>query len=364
MELGYYNNTGSLVPYETNEPHILILGGAGKSTTLVNLALDAITADKTILFIGDDSTEQLLKRIPKRKQATVLYCNPSLFPFAFNILANIPSDDHARFTTTVLESVKTVWEYTTPTPVLDQYIRATVQTLLQIPDSSLISAKFLLTDKSYRTSITDKLTDPVLYNFWQDYDTLTPKEQRQDTASTLNKLRAFMFEPRIRRCLDQKDNKMDFSKTVLVSLNKKTLGTENARLFGALVLASYNGLSFVDDAYLYGGGSIVTARNLDQFSKAQRPAILQKRILALRTTSKDAKTISEDFHLTNDQTPLNRLERFRAYWQEGDRAVELYLREMDYPLTHQEQKIIRRCMSQCTQPVAAIDKRLGRFFNA
>lgn len=384
MELGIHNVNGSLVPYITELANTLFIGRrqTGKSTTLVNLALDL----ERFVFIGDQSTDEVLKRIPKALQSRVLYVNPARAPFALNFLADVPEEQRALYASVMLEAVKGVWGYQIPTPTLDQYLRGTVLTLLSVPNGNLIGAKLLLTDPEFRSKTIGHLTDPVLKDFWNDFESLTDKEQRTDTSSTLNKLRAVLFDPYVRDCIGQKHNKLSFKdKIVLVSLNESELGKDNARILGALILASIyiqgvkglNTTVFIDDAHRYGGivgevlscpslTTLLATRTLEHYTPATRAGIIGgiEHLVAFRTTPSDGELLTQEFTLTNHHSPLSRIPFGEAYVQANERTVSLTLYPLRHDLTHQEGKITRRCKSQCTQPRDVIQKKIRRYFES
>ena len=391
MKLGLYNHLSEFVPFVSDARSSLLIGKpkTGKSTTLIRLALDSIYENKPIVFFDPrgSAVDEILKHIPNSRQKDVLYFNPSLYPFPFNILYDV--QEKALFTTTVLETVKGVWGYDkTPTPNIDQYIRAGIATLLEYP-STLLDLKFLLTDTDYRTHVLNHVTDCLLKDFWHDFEKMTDKEQRQETASTLNKIRAFIFEPLVRNCIDQQKNKLSFTDTiVLVSLKDGELGAENASLLGALILAQLyvdgvRGLPttlFIDGAHRFGTailGNILTncpnvethltLQYLDQLSRDFQPTLLGsvEQIIAFKTSVRDAKILEPEFDLTNDQRHLFELHPFTAYV--GSTLIHTVPHNYMIPKKPRntkkavQQRIIDRCKA-LSGSREEIEKRLGRFF--
>jgi hypothetical protein len=373
MELGLFNRNSILTPFTVERRSTLILGKpqTGKSTALSRLALDDIHNGLPVVYISD-SVENVLNHIPKSRQKDTILFEPSSFPFAFNILSSIPPNRHALFASTFLKTVKGVWGYeNVATPVLDQYIRAGIQSLLQVP-STLVSLKFLLTDKNFRKDIQGQLTDPILKDFWDDYETLTDKEKRQDTSSTLNKIRSFLFEPNVRNCLDQKTNKLSFNGIVLVSL-KDELG-ENACLIGALVLCLLyvhvlEGVEtnlYIDGAHKYGPidhliSRIHTVFTLQFLDQVKNPAPLigsVGQILAFRSSVRDSDFLEPEFNLTNDHFPLFALKPYRAMVAIDGIPTELHMLPHFYKKTDGEK--IRKRSQTLSQPLHIIEKRLER----
>lgn len=391
MELGLYNNLSVPEPFVVEPRNTLIIGTQpdNNSSLLIRLALDDIYAGLPVVFVDPtgDNNDEILRYIPRNRQKDVIVFDPARQPFAFNIFANILGNRKDMFASTLMDTLKGVWfSRDVSTPVFDQYLRATLHTALAVSGTTFFSLKYILTSKKYRDELLNSIDDAVIKDFWNDYETLTPKEQRQDRSSTLNKLNAFLFSPLVRNCLDQKNNKLVFDeKIVLVSLRTRELGTENARLLGALVLA----LLYVEDVpqnlYINGSrfgtailGSLLTTcpavrtvlavQYLDEIRKDFQPTLLGGvgQIVAFRTSSKDSETLGPDFNLTNDHYSLadmGKLGPQTSYVCIDGKTTVLQPLERDFAETHQEQKILARCLSQYTAPIDVIANRIERFIN-
>lgn len=389
MELGLYNLNSKLVPFVVDKRNTLIIGTqlANNTDLLTRLALDDIYNGSPVVFVDPtgEATDQILKYIPKQRQSDVILFDPARQPFAFNILSGIEDGKKDLFASTVLETVKGIWGYeNAPTPVLDKYFRGALLTALAAPGSTFFSLKFLLTDKTYRTETLAQIKDTVLDIFWKDYETLTDKEQRQDIDSTVNKLWAFLFSPLVRNCLDQRHNAMSFNqKIVLVSLRSREVGSENAALLGALVLASLYIEDVEQNLYINGSkfgtailgnllstcpnvNTVLAVQFLDQIRTEFQPVLLGGigQLVAFRTSYRDNVTLAPDFNLNRDNYSLadmNALGERTSYACIDGTTTVLQPIDRNYPETHQAQKIIKRCMSQYTAPLSVIENRINRF---
>ncbi len=389
MELGLHNINGTLVPLSVPKRNTLVIGIEESKNTdlLVRLALDDIYTGSPVVFVDPtgEATDFILERIPKNRQGDVILFDPARTPFAFNLLANIPPEKRDIFASTLLETVKGLWGYeNSPTPVLDKYFRGAIHTAMSVRGTTLFSLKFLLTDKTYRTELLSQINDTVTDLFWQQYETLTDKEQRQDVDSLDNKLWAFLFSPLLRNCLDQKTNALVFeNKIVLVSLRTRELGTENASLLGALVLACL----YVEDTptNLYINGSrfgtailgkllstcpnvstVLAVQFLDQIAEQFQPVLLGGigQIVAFRTSLKDSETLAPSFNLNNGFYKLSEMDGFgygTSYVSIDGTTTRLQPIDRQFPRSHQEDKIRRRCASQYTAPLASVQNRIDRF---
>lgn len=372
---------------EQSQNNTFILGTS--ATTIAELMirqlLDDIHANLPVVFI--DSTgeynDEILKHIPKNRQEDVIVFDPAREPFALNIFDNILGNRRDMVASTLSETLKGLWfAPDASTPVFDMYLRATLQTALSVSNTTFFSLKYILTNKKYRNELLDCIDDPVIKDFWSDYETLTPKEQRQDRASTINKLNAFAFSPLVRNCLDQKHNKIVFKdKIVLVSLRPE-LGTENGRLLGALILALLYVENTPQNLYLFGSSfgtailgklltscpavrTVLAVQYLDQLSKAFKPALLGgvRTIVTLRTSNPDADYIRPYLNIRNGDLGTNEIAYNEAYVCQDGVTCRVIIDPHSYPETHQTKKILDRCKSQYTAPLATIENRIARFQN-
>lgn len=373
MELGTHitnNSRGKKIPFETDADKIFCLG----KISLENFALDEFQ-HRNIIFIGD--ADRILERI--HESTDILYINPTLQPFGFNLLHKVPKTKHSTYVSTLIDAMRGLSGYTIATPTMDKNIRNALLTLLHVGGECFLSASYLLTQPAYRERILERVKDKFLIQKWERFEAMSDKEQRDKTDSTENKFDAFVLDPHVRNCLGQKKNKMSLTKTVLITLNEDIMG-DNAKLFGALTIAYLiikkpaNTTVFIPRAWRYGGifaqlldtplRVVFSGERLDQFQKSVRSAILGvDQIVAARSSVQDAKILEPEFHLDEEQTPLSQLPDDEAYVRDGFHAIKLFLDPPLYSRIGDEKRIIKRCMSQCTQPLEAIEERLGRFFS-
>jgi len=392
MELGNYNHLRKQLPYETKRRNFLFVGSSqtGKSSTISRLALDDIYDGKNVVFIGNDSTKEILRHIPNERQEETTYCNPSLQPFGFNPFANVPPEKHKALANSFIDTIHTLLTYDGSTPTLDDYLRVSVLTLLSLNTISPLSIYFLLTDKSYRDFAVLNTKDDFLKMFWKRFDTLTPKEQRQEVSSTLNKLSVFVFDPVLRNCLVQPENHISPNNPItLITLDDLELGEDSTSFLGALMLASINaqaceGLDttiYIDDASRYGSRllskllknplltTVLAVHSLDDFPKLN-DILKSADIVALRTSFMDAEKLKKEIRVEPGQVAINSLEHYNAYIMDGERAFELELPLHNYEPPKKprntkkpvEKRIVDRCARQCTLSDKKIKVRLGEFF--
>jgi len=142
-------------------------------------------------------------------------------------------------------------------------------TLLEIPNTTLLSITRIIIDGNYRKYITGLLKDPILITFWKNEFEQMVRNERMATeaiAPIQNRIGPFLATATIRNIIGQAkstikfDEIMNNGKILLVNLSKGRLGDINANLIGLVLVGKIQmaALSRVDmfgkpmnDFYLY-----------------------------------------------------------------------------------------------------------------
>jgi hypothetical protein len=229
--------------------HIHVLGptGVGKSTLLLNLALDDIEAGRGVAVVDPkgDLVSALLERIPRPHWDRVLLIDPSLReqPVGLNVLECDDPELHEvacdQLVTIFRKAYERFWG-----PRTDDILRAAVLTLLLRPGSSLCEVPLLLLQPEARKVFTSDLRDPIgLGPFWNEYEQMADGQRLQMVGPVLNKLRSVLLRRTVRNIMGQPRSTidlaacMDHGGILLVSLAKGLLGEETSRLLGAFLVA-------------------------------------------------------------------------------------------------------------------------------
>jgi hypothetical protein len=146
-------------------------------------------------------------------------------------------------------------------------MRNALLALLDQPDANLADVLRLLDDRSFRRSITAKIGNIQVREFWlKEYENYPARFRIEAIAPIQNKVGAFLSNPVLSRILTQPKNAfylrrvMDEGKILLVNLAKGKIGEDTAALLGALLMTrmSLAALSRADtpeasrrDFYLY-----------------------------------------------------------------------------------------------------------------
>ena len=219
--------------------HTYILGasGSGKSTLLKNRALQNIRAGHGVCFIdphGDD-IDELMAHIPRRRvKDTVLFDPTDDHYLIWNPLAH--TANYPLTATSLTDAIKDAWGYHgMTTPVMEMYLYFTIATLIENNASFYTSLQLL-------TQFRLPVKDTTLRIFWDNFEAMTPKERREQTSSTLNKLFTLFADPRLRRLLSTSESRIDMAdivrdKIFLIRLPQGQLGLSKVSLLGSILLS-------------------------------------------------------------------------------------------------------------------------------
>jgi hypothetical protein len=231
------------VPDARHHLHVLGATGSGKSTLLGQLILADIDAGRGVVLIDPkgDLVTDLLSRLPRTAAARLVLfdADSRARPPCLNPLDGPDTDRMVDNLVSVFRRVYSAfWG-----PRTDDLMRAACLTLrAQHGTTTLAELPTLLTDPAFRSRLTAGLTDPVLAGFWSWYDELTDPARAQVISPLMNKLRAFLLRPFVRDALAAGPSTVDLSAVLeggicLVRIPKGSLGEDNTRLIGSLVVA-------------------------------------------------------------------------------------------------------------------------------
>lgn len=253
---------------ETRRRHCYIQGatGTGKTTLILNMALQDIQAGKGVILIdyhGDMSIE-LLKRLPKEKARDIIYFNPADIecPIGFNPLSYDAKSPYREIQKEKITGWILSWlhkEYTKDSmgPLFYQHVRNTL--LLVLADDSepatIMDFIDIFYDKALREKKLSKLKNPMAKRFWQEeYNSERYKKAGDDGYSLLQyivcKFSPFVDSEIIRNIVGQARSKMDFreimdsGKILVCNLSKGLIGDFNARFLGLMILSKIEQAAF------------------------------------------------------------------------------------------------------------------------
>lgn len=236
----------SISPRDSLE-HCHLIGptGSGKSTAMLHLILADINAGRSVLVLDPkaDLVTDVLMRIPEERAGDVVVIDPSdSCPCGFNPLAFKDYGGPSLIADAVLSVLKEIFSDSWGIYTQD-VLTASLLTLVETENATLLWLLPLLTDENFRRKITSTVKDQMaLRPFWEQFEALRDAEKKQQISPVLNKLRQLTLRPGLRNVLGQAKPKFSLTdlfykrRIVLVPLNKGLTGGESARLLGSLIV--------------------------------------------------------------------------------------------------------------------------------
>lgn len=260
--LGINHHHGSDTPIGLSsaerDRHIYIIGGTGngKTTMLAYAIVQDIQAGKGLAVLDPhgDLAETLLKHIPEKRIADVIYFSPDdiTHPIGVNLLElpdGLSGDELLREKDLVTESTISVMrkmfsEDDSGGHRIEYILRNTIQTALTLESPTLFTIYDLLNDTKFRRSVVKKLEDKDLRNFWKNEMGKAGEFQKvKMSAGITAKIGRFLFSASAKRVLEQERSTIDFDdilnsgKILICNFSKGLLGEDTSTLFGTTVLA-------------------------------------------------------------------------------------------------------------------------------
>lgn len=228
--------------------HMYIIGktGMGKTNLLENLVVQDIRNGHGVCYIDPhgDTAEKLLKAVPTNRINDVIYLNPAdqNFPLAFNVMESVDPDYRHLVSSGLIGVFKKIWADSWG-PRLEYILRNAILALLEYPGSTLLGVTRILVDKKYRERVVDKVTDPVIKQFWVDEFPKWSDKVIQEVVSPIqNKVGQFLSSSLIRNIVGQTQSSfdireaMDSRKILILNLSKGRIGEDNSALLGAMMI--------------------------------------------------------------------------------------------------------------------------------
>ena len=222
--------------------HVVGATGSGKTTMLVNLAVDDIKAGRGTVVIDPhgDMVLDILDRLPAGVADRVVLFDPDQpNPPTLNPLSG---DDPDLVVDNLVSIFGTIFAKAWG-PRMDDVMRVACLTLLRHANVTLQHIPPLLNSAQFRSAMTVGLDDPAgLSGFWQWYDELNPALRSQVIGPVLARLRAFLLRDFVKRTMRYPQSSFDMGAVLdggalLVRIPKGQLGEDTSKLLGSLVLA-------------------------------------------------------------------------------------------------------------------------------
>lgn len=320
--------------------HIYCLGktGVGKSTLLINMALDDIQKGHGICVVDPhgETADIILQHIPEHRKKDVIYFNATdkgQLP-GFNPLYKVPEHERHLVASEIVLTFKKIW-IDSWGPRLEYILRFAVLTLLEYPTATLLDIQPLLLDKAFRSLVLQFTTNENILSFWFNEFDKYPLSLKADAITPiLNKAGVFRANTTLQAIVGQQggmslETIMNSGQILICNLSKGLIGEDVSTLLGSLMTTGIQTAAmrrahtpledrnpfylYIDEAHSfltssfatmlsevrkYRIGLFLTHQYLEQLSEEVRTAILGNvgTMICFRLGAADAKVMAEEFY--------------------------------------------------------------------
>lgn len=220
--------------------------GTGKSSLLGSMIVDDVVKGRGVAAVdphGDLITD-VLSYLPDERIKDVVYFCPSDrdHPIGFNLLENVNPEYKNIVASGIVGIFKKIFGESWG-PRLEYILRNVVLGLLDYPGATLLDILKVLSDTKYRRGVIDKISDPVIKDFFiNEFERYDQKFRQEAIAPIQNKVGQFLSSTIIRNIVGQEHSTidirqiMDAKKILLLDLSIGKIGEDNSALLGAMMI--------------------------------------------------------------------------------------------------------------------------------
>lgn len=235
-----------VVPGDLRSTHMYVIGasGSGKSSLLLNLIIQDIRSGMglTVIDPHGDLINALIPHLEKRRDNTLILDLEDVdHALAYNPLERKQGVLVAEQVAKLVLAFKRIWEDSWGARMED-ILRHSLALLIE-QHYTLSEFERLLTDSDFRAMLVEATAIDQTRDYFENrFNAWNSKERQMNIESSLNKVSAFLADPRIGSRMAQPQSGfnikeiMDSSGILLVNLAKGRLAG-NADLFGALLMS-------------------------------------------------------------------------------------------------------------------------------
>ena len=241
-----------LLPDLSRSRHTYLAGktGVGKTTTLVNMALQDMAAGHGVAFIDPhgDAALDLLVRVPPERAADVIYFDlgDQDFPLGFNIMA---AKDTRQQDSVIREFIALLIQLYDPTrmgiigPRFEQMVMIAMSIAFAIENPTLHEVIRALSDKDFSRDGIKYVKNPVVRTIYDNVISEMSSHTRSEIMDWLtSKFAHFLVDQTVRHAVTRSTKTLNFrqimdeGKILIVNLSKGAIGQDNAQFIGLLLL--------------------------------------------------------------------------------------------------------------------------------
>ncbi len=231
--------------------HVYIIGktGTGKSTLIKNMIIQDMRAGEGVAVLDPHGQliDELLEFVPENRVEDVIIFNPADadYPVSLNMLEMVDTRQRTLMGDALVDVFKKYFENSWG-PRLEYILKNCILTLLEVPNTSLLSITRMLTDKDYRKFIVEKINDPQMKSFWnQEFAKMEQNERliTEAISPIQNKVGQFLNSELIRNIVGQAkstikvDEIINSRKLFFVNLATGRIGANNTALLGSMIVS-------------------------------------------------------------------------------------------------------------------------------
>jgi hypothetical protein len=231
--------------------HVYIIGktGTGKSTLIKNMIIQDMRAGEGVAVLDPHGqlVDELLDFVPEGRLDDVVIFNPADtdHPPSLNMLEIVDPRQRTLMGDTLVDVFKKYFAESWG-PRLEYILKNCILTLLEVPNTSLLSITRLLIDRDYRKHIVALIHDPQMKTFWRNEFARMEQNDRLVTEAISpiqNKVGQFLNSELIRNIVGQPkstikvDDIINNGKLIFISLATGRIGANNTALLGAMIVS-------------------------------------------------------------------------------------------------------------------------------
>ncbi len=404
------------IPVDARRKHMALFGatGTGKSTLLTNMAatdLDVGTGVTVVDPHGGLCEELLANHVPRSRKNDVIFFDPKDYnhALALNVLDCPRVEQRGLVVSHVVSIFHTLWADSWG-PRLEDILRNALYVLIEQPiPISLLALPRLLTDEAYRAVLLQHVSNPAVLDFFSNtFDRWTSSFREEAISPVLNKCRAFLTDPLMRAIIGQTRSSfnfrwmMDGRKIFFCDLAKGSIGDDNSRLLGSLILLKEKlaalsrqdipeasrvphvlyceeAQSFIGDfesilaeSRKFGLVLVLATQGIESLPREAAAAVFTNcaTVVAFRVSGSDATRLSAEFGMTIPAAYLQELPNYTMYVRTllGAPGAPAFHRVKAHPPFTRHPKhawqhsVIGVSRSRYAKPRAAVEEALRRDF--
>lgn len=236
---------GVEIPYDARDRHVYILGrsGMGKSTLMLNMALQDMEAGKGVAVIdphGDLVTE-LLQRIPRHRIDDVILFDAENLPIGLNVFDAETEHERRKIASDVITLFKRLVT-ASEAPRMDALLSAAVHSLAELPQATFLDIYHLFMDSQFRAEVVSQLKNEASVQFWTQTYPAYPHPTAEQPI--LSRLSPFAISNTLATITGTTSplhisEVMATSKILLCAIRKGTIGIETSAILGTLLVSQF-----------------------------------------------------------------------------------------------------------------------------